>query len=130
MPQKDGPMQFVGINHGAVVAAATAGWVLGALWYGLLRRHRAIWSFVIAVPADLIVAEILAGLMGHVGLSEFTLLHGALTGIFCWVGFVMMPMIVSNRFTAREARLILIDGGYWLVTLVAMGAILGGIGLG
>ncbi|MGH7073252.1 MAG: DUF1761 domain-containing protein [Stellaceae bacterium] len=128
-------MQFVGINHWAVVAAGAAGWVLAALWYGLVAQRwlggvrRRAWVFLIAVPASLITAEILAGLMGHVGISEFTWFHGALTGAFCWIGFVIMPLLVSNRYAGRAAKLILVDGGFWLVVLLVMGAILGGIGL-
>jgi Protein of unknown function (DUF1761) len=127
--EKEPAMQFVGINHLAVVAAAAAGWILGVPWYGLSARGRGRWPFIIAAIADLVVAEILGGLMGHVGSDEFTLFHGALTGAFCWVGFVIMPMLVGNRYAGRAVRPVVIDGGYWLVTLLVMGGILGGMGL-
>jgi Protein of unknown function (DUF1761) len=135
MPQKDHPMQFAGINYVAILVAAAAAWVLAAVWYGALARissarSRGGAAFLIAVVADLVIAWILAGLMGHLGARQFTPLRGAITGAFCWFGFVMPTLIVNNRFGRRAALLILLDGGYWLVTLLAIGAILGGIGLG
>jgi hypothetical protein len=37
-------------------------------------------------------------------------------------------MAVNNIFAGRDARLLLIDGGHWLLVLVLMGAIIGGMG--
>ena len=34
----------------------------------------------------------------------------------------------NNIFAGRDARLLLIDGGHWLLVLVLMGAIIGGMG--
>jgi hypothetical protein len=37
-------------------------------------------------------------------------------------------MAVNNGFAGRDARLLLIDGGHWLIVLLLMGAIIGGMG--
>src|SRR5262245_6650477 len=34
----EGPMAFAGMNALAIVIAAVAGWLVGAIWYGLLAR--------------------------------------------------------------------------------------------
>jgi Protein of unknown function (DUF1761) len=49
--------------------------------------------------------------------------------LFCWVGFVITTMVVNNSFAMRSRKLLLIDGGYWLVALALMGAIIGTIGV-
>jgi Protein of unknown function (DUF1761) len=41
---------------------------------------------------------------------------------------VMAAMLVNNSFARRDWRLIWIDGGHWLLVLVLMGAIIGGMG--
>ena len=50
-------------------------------------------------------------------------LHGALAGIF-----VALPIIGTNAlFERKNAKYILINAGYWIVTLAVMGAILCGM---
>jgi Protein of unknown function (DUF1761) len=131
-------MQFAGINYIAIVVAAVAGWFLAGIWYGALApillklaggagRGRA--TLLVTAIADLVLAWVLAGLMGHLGLADFTPLRGALTGAIVWFGFIMPTTIVNNRFAARPAALMLTDGGFWLANMLAMGAILGGIGV-
>jgi len=51
-----------------------------------------------------------------------------LVAAFCWAGFVITTMVVNNGFAGRDARLLLIDGGHWLIVLLLMGAIIGGMG--
>jgi hypothetical protein len=54
--------------------------------------------------------------------------NGAITGLHCWVAFVITTMVVNNGFAGRDARRLLIDGGHWLIVLLLMGAIIGGMG--
>jgi hypothetical protein len=56
--------------------------------------------------------------------------NGVISGAFCWLGFVITTMIVNNSFARRDPRLLLIDGGHWLVVLLLIGAIVGGFGPG
>ena len=62
-------------------------------------------------------------------LAQVTLRNGVISGLFCWVGFVFTTMLVNNRFAMRSPKLLLIDGGYWLVVLVLIGAIIGALGV-
>ena len=78
-------MAFAGMNYWAVLIAAVAGWITGAVWYRILGKS---WMavlgrkksetkkmkgvafyapFVIAFLANVIMAWMLAGIMGHLG---------------------------------------------------------------
>jgi len=139
-------MAFAGINYLAIVIAAVASWLAGAAWYTVLAKPwmaangmtpeqmqecrkgaGAYLPFVYAFLAALIIAWVLGGLLGHLG--QVTLRNGAISGLFCWGGFVFPVMLVNNRFAMRSAKLLAIDGGYWLVVLVLSGAILGAMGV-
>jgi hypothetical protein len=139
-------MAFAGINYLAIVIAAVASWLAGAAWYTILAKPwmaangmtpeqmqecrkgpGAFLPFVYAFLAALVIAWVLGGLLGHLG--EVTLRNGMISGLFCWGGFVFPVMLVNNRFAMRSAKLLAIDGGYWLVVLVLSGAILGAMGV-
>ena len=141
-------MVFAGINHFAVLIAAATGWALGAVWYRALakqwmaaigttrvtmhasRQRPAPWlPFVVAFAACVLMAWVLAGTIGHLGPGQVTVRNGVISGLFCWLGFVITTMLVNNSFASRSRMLLLIDGGYWLVTLALMGAIIGAIGV-
>jgi len=65
--------------------------------------------------------------VGHLG--RLTIKNGVISGAFCWLGFTIPAIVVNYTFGQRRPMLILIDGGYWLVALIVMGAIIGGLGL-
>ena len=139
-------MTFAGMNYLAIVIAAVAAWLFGAGWYMALgkpwmaalgttpdemaqakTRPRAWLPFVYAFIAELLMAWILAGLLGHIG--ALTVRGGIISAAFCWLGFVITAMVVNNSFAMRSWRLTLIDGGYWLLALLLMGAIIGAMGV-
>ena len=139
-------MAFAGINYLAVLIAAAAGWVAGAVWYMALAkpwmaaigtskeqieasrsRPGASLPFVFAFAANVIMAWVLAGVIGHLG--QVTIRTGVISGLFCWAGFIITTMLVNNSFAMRSRMLLLIDGGYWLVVLALMGAIIGAMGV-
>jgi hypothetical protein len=139
-------LAFAGINYLAILIAAAAGWAAGAVWYmalakpwmaavgitkeqieGSRTQPGASLPFVFAFAANVIMAWVLAGLIGHLG--SVTIRSGVISGAFCWLGFVITTMLVNNSFAMRNRMLLLIDGGYWLVVLVLMGAIIGAIGV-
>ena len=139
-------MAFAGINYLAILIAAVASWLAGAVWYMALSKpwlaaigitpeqiHErrkgpgAFLPFVYAFLASAVIAWVLAGLVAHLG--PVTLRSGVISGLFCWGGFVITTMLVNNSFAMRSPRLLLIDGGYWLVVLVLSGAIIGALGV-
>jgi hypothetical protein len=137
-------MAFAGINYIAVLVAAVAGWMVGAVWYmalatpwmaatGVTREQieatGASLPFVLAFAADVIMAWVLAGIIGHLGPGQVTVRNGVISGAFLWLGFVITTMAVNNSFAMRSRMLLLIDGTYWLLVLIVMGAIIGAIGV-
>ncbi|MBI3433460.1 MAG: DUF1761 domain-containing protein [Proteobacteria bacterium] len=137
-------MNFAGINYWAVSFAGAGGFATGALWYwafatpwmaasGVSARDAKAgatpWLFARALVAQMIIAWVLAGIVGHLGAGQVTLRNGVISGAFCWLGFVIAPMIVRDGFSMRDPRLLLIDGGYWLAVLLLMGAVIGGLGV-
>jgi hypothetical protein len=139
-------MAFAGINYLAIAIAAIVAWLAGAAWYMALgktwmaalgitpeqmaqakNQPGAYLPFIYSFVAELIMAWMLAGLLGHLG--PLTLRGGVIAAAFCWLGFVITVMVVNNGFARREWRLLLIDGGHWLLVLVLMGAVIGGMGV-
>ena len=139
-------MAFSGINYIAVLVAGALGFGLGGVWYRLLaepwkaahgftteqiRAHHGKgagpWPLVIAFLADLVMAWMLAGVMGHLG--AVTLKNGVISAGFIWFGFVITTLAVNNTFGMRAPKLILIDGGHWLAALLLMGAVIGAWGV-
>lgn len=128
-------MTFSGINHLAVVVAAVAAWLASSLWYMSLRKPYAAALGQVLVPAfgpylfafvvDIIIAWMLAGLLGHLGVGQVTLRNGAISGVFVWFGFILTTMAVNYAFSGRGRRLLLIDAGNWLVVLLVAGAVIG-----
>jgi hypothetical protein len=145
-------MVFAGINYVAVLVAAVAGWLTGAVWYGVfgkqwveaqgktmeafkaeqaakIGRFSAQLPFFLALLAALIMAWVLAGLIGHLGPGQVTLKNGVISAAFAWFGFVLTTITVNNAFGQRKLMLTVIDSGHWLAALVVMGAIVGAWGV-
>jgi hypothetical protein len=141
-------MTFAGINHIAVFAAAVAAWLASAAWYTGLSRHYvaalgkspeqmaadrnkpgAFLPFVYAFVADLVIAWMLAGVLGHLGAGQVTLRNGVISAAFLWFGFVFTTMAVNYSFSGRDRRLLVIDAGNWLLALIVIGAVIGAIGV-
>jgi len=141
-------MAFAGMNYWAVVIAAVAAWLAGGGWYmvfdkawmaaagatpesfrPLRNEPGGFLPFVYAFAAELAMSFVLAGLIGHLGRGQVTLRNGVISGAFSWFGFVIPTMLVNNSFARRNWRLLLIDGGHWLLVLVLIGGIIGAMGV-
>jgi len=138
-------MGFAGVSYAAVVAAAVASWLFGALWYGLLgeRWMAALGTtkaelmgpsgkpspgpFVLSFVAELVMAWTLAGILGHMG--QVTVRGALITAFLLWLGFVITTGAVNNAYTRRRPSLTAIDGGHWLGVLLVQGLVIGLIGV-
>jgi hypothetical protein len=139
---------FAGINYLAVIIAAVVAWLVSAGWYMTLgrvyqaelgrtpeqakeamKRPSAFLPFIYALLANIIIAWMLAGMLGHLGPGQVTLQNGVISAAFLWFGFIFTTLFVNYSFHGRSMRLILIDLGNWLLVLLAMGAIVGGMGV-
>jgi hypothetical protein len=81
--------------------------------------------FVISLVADLVIAYVLAGAIGHLGTGQVTLWNGVVSGAIIWAGFVATVIVVNHRYQGFGWDLTLIDGGHWLGVLLIAGAIIG-----
>ena len=124
-------MAFAGLNYLAIIVAAVAGWLIGSAmhWSFTRQRPRKVQAFVLAFTACLIMAWMLAGVLGHLGPGQVTLRNGLISAAFLWFGFVLTSTVVNNAFAGRTLASTGIDVGHWLIVLLAMGAIIGAIGL-
>ena len=142
-------MTFAGINHLAILLAAIVAWLGGAVYYTLLARpwvaaqgltveqHRAMIAaktgiakvapYILAFVADLAMAWVLAGMIGHLG--AVTIRSAIISGLFVWAGFVVTTLLVNNAFAGRRYMLTLIDAGHGLLVVVLMGIVIGWIGV-
>jgi hypothetical protein len=140
-------MTFAGISYPAVVIAAFLAWLASAVWYTSLARlwiaalgktpqqaeadgkkPGAFLPYIYALVGNLVIAWALAGLLGHLGAGQVTLRNGVISGAFCWVGFILPTMAVNYSFGSRDRRLLLIDAGNWLISLIIVGAVVGIVG--
>jgi hypothetical protein len=140
-------MQFAGLNYFAIVLAAIVSFMFGWLWYGVLfskswmaavgkteeecKTDGAVspMPFVIAFIAQIIMAWVLAGSIGHLGPGEVTFQNGVVSAAFIWLGFVITTLAVNHAFQGSKRALTLIDGGHWLGVLLLQGAVIGLLGV-
>jgi len=126
-----------------ILLTATAGWVAGALWYGLLgrqwrsalgwtdadmrdvagRKRIPVLPMIVSFLALLVTAYLLAGILFHLGAPS--LRRGVIAGALVWLGFTLPPLVVNYAFQRRKPMLTLIDGGHWLLVFLLQGAIIG-----
>jgi hypothetical protein len=127
------------INYFAVLAAAVSTFVIGGLWYSPVLFNRA-WMrangfsdadlqkgnagtiFGLAFLFSLIMA---ANLAAFLATPDTTLAWGAAAGGLTAV-WVALGIAVVALFERRPWSYILINGGYWVVSFIVMGTILGG----
>jgi hypothetical protein len=139
-------MAFAGINYLAIALAAVAAFAFGAIWYSVLAQP---WMaavgktkqdikasgaptavlLLVTFIAQLVMAWVLAGVIGHLGSGQVTVRNGVISGGFLWLGFVATTMVVNHGFQGAKRTLTAIDSGHWLAVLLIQGAIIGWMGV-
>lgn len=137
-------MNLPQMNYLAVLVAAIAIFIIGALWYSpalFAKRWIALQGrtaeemkasthlpmlvlMLLSFVCGLLVALALAVVLHHY--SHMDALKGGMIGALCWLGFIGSTSITTSLFSARPTRLWLIDAGYHLVAAIVAGLILGG----
>jgi Protein of unknown function (DUF1761) len=131
-------MDMSTINWLAVLVAGVSSFVLGGVWYSPALFGRAWmnenkmtvedvkkgnaakiygWSFILSLIISANLAMFLAA--PEIDLT-MGIVYGALTGLWIFCGIAIVAL-----FEHKTARYIFINGGYMLVALTLMGAILG-----
>jgi len=52
-----------------------------------------------------------------------------ISGLFVWGGFMVTIMLANNAFSGARYMLTLINAGHWLAVVVAMGIVIGWMGV-
>jgi hypothetical protein len=127
------------INFLAVFVAALAAFFIGGLWYSPLLFQKPWMAANRFTDSDLTGGNMIAIFGGSFVLSlvmaanlaaflddpSTTTAWGATAGFLAGFGWVALGIGVVALFERRPLSYTLINGGYWTVTLTAMGAILG-----
>jgi hypothetical protein len=125
-------------NWIAVLVAGISAFVLGGVWYSPALFGKA-WmkennmdeakvkasnkprTFGWALVLTLVMSANLAMYLNSPNINfKLGLLYGCLTGVWVFCGIAVVAL-----FELKTARYIFINGGYWLVALSLIGAILG-----
>lgn len=140
-------MPFAGINEIAVVVAAIASFAFGSAYYMAVGKRwmaalgkteaefRAkgrkvpVVPMAIALVAQLVMAYMLSGVMGHLGAEHIDAWGGVIAGFFVWGGFVVTTMAVNLAFQGARPALWVIDSAHWLGVLAIQGLIIGLFGV-
>jgi hypothetical protein len=130
----------VPVNYLAVFVAAVVAFVIGWIWYAVFGKARlramgksetdmptAILPLFIAFIADLLMAYLLAGLVGH--LQDVTVGGAVITALFVWAGFIATTMLVNHQFQGIKPIVTAIDAGSWLAILLGMAIVIGLFGV-
>ncbi len=130
---------MIQVNLVAVVIAAVAAMIIGFVWYGKTLFGKTWMKLTGVTEADaksgnmamlygsmfigaLVEAYVLSHFIHYAG--AYSLVNGIKTGLWAWLGFVAPVMMGSYMFSKKPMKLFYIDGGYALVNLMVMGAIL------
>jgi surface polysaccharide O-acyltransferase-like enzyme len=133
------------VNIIAVIIAAVAATVIGALWYSPLmfarawmdangyteariqemkRTHSPNRAIAVSFVCYLALAYVLAVLIDRIGATDWDEAVGV--ALLVWLGFAATLGLVANMFSDRSLSAYVIDASYQLVFFVVMGAIIGG----
>jgi hypothetical protein len=126
-------------NYAAVVVAAIAYWLLGALWYGVVfgarwmvlenvsmeqaKSMNPVLPYVISFILNLLIAYLLAQIC--IWRNADTIGRGASVGVLLWIGFIGPITYTTYMYEMRPKELFAINQFYPLAGMVLMGAIIG-----
>lgn len=128
------------LNHWSLIVSAVMIWILGAIWYSPVlfakpwmkalniimkpdapKKGLAI-GMVASFVGDLLVSFVLWHMVAWSGAASWQ--FGAFVGFLCWLGFFAATQLPQGIYEQRPTSLFFINSGYWLVSLVAAGALL------
>ncbi|HEU5260136.1 MAG TPA: DUF1761 domain-containing protein [Gemmatimonadales bacterium] len=129
------------VNILAVIVAAVATFILGAVWYSPvlfakqwmqahgytpekveeMRKKGMARAYAVSVLCYLAMAYVLALLASYT--QATTLAQGLWLGFLAWLGFAAPLGLTANMFSDKPIAVWVIDAGYQLAHLLLMGAI-------
>jgi len=132
-------MSFGGANYVAILVAAIAAYLAGAIYYGWLGKtwmkaaridpaeaKMSLPLMVTGFVCELVMAWVMAGVIGHFG--EVTIRTGLISAALLWLGFMATTLTVNQRYQGFGWDLTILDGIHWLIVALLMGGIIGAFG--
>ncbi|MBT3231789.1 MAG: DUF1761 domain-containing protein [Calditrichaeota bacterium] len=136
------------INYWAVLVSAVVFFLIGAMWYGPLLGKAWLkamgWtresleasigkttmakSFIIMFVSSLIMSYVTAHMVSFMSVvyPEIGMVQVGLSCAFwLWLGYVLSYILTAPAFERRPWSYVFINGGYWLIGMIAAGLILG-----
>ncbi len=128
------------LNWLAVLLAAVADWLLGAVWFTAFANqwkmglrmpaeemqaymsHPNFWPYLIALLCSFLMAYVIARLVA--GSASHSLFRGIIVGILIGLA-AAMAMVTEMVFEIRPGSFVLISAGYPLAGCILMGIIIG-----
>ena len=131
-------MNWMAMNWTAVICAAAAYWIIGAIWYmalfgktwaAAIERHgvklerggmvaKMIGNFL----CNLVAATIMARLIGRTGITELG--YGLKLGAGVGLGFCATALTVQYLWESKPFKVWLIDASHHFFGCIALGGIL------
>jgi hypothetical protein len=131
------------VNILAVIVAAVATFILGAVWYSPIlfarqwtqahgytpdkveeiRKRGVTRAYAVSVLCYFVTAYVFALLLGSYP-QPTSLAQGLWLGFLTWLGFAATIGLVANMFSEKPIAVWVIDAGYQLAYLLLMGVIL------
>jgi hypothetical protein len=137
---------MVPVNYLAVVAAAIASMVIGFFWYSKMlfggawmkevglteakikENSKGNMMYALMMVSSLVMAYVLSHVVAF-SLNYFPdytgLMAGLLSGFWIWLGFIATYAVSMVLFEGRSFKWFGISAGYYLVSLLVMGLIIG-----
>lgn len=137
-------MFLVYVNYLAVLLCAVASMIIGYVWYGPLFGKE--WMNLVGMTKEkmekgkgdmpktytmmfissLFMAYVLAHFIWYAAPGSVTVTIGVKTAIWAWLGMVATVMFSQRLFASdkKPMKLYIIDSGFYLVSLIAMGFII------
>lgn len=129
------------IHYPAVIVSGLIQFFVGWLWYGMIFMKPWIEATGVSMDAAesmsggqiavMYVGSLVSFLIVYYVMAHFisytkstTAKQGMQTGFWSWLGFTATALAVNVIYTMKPFSLLLIDGGYWLVSMLIGGALL------
>ena len=128
----------VHVNYLAVLVAAIASYAIASVWYGVIFRK--LWmgltgisdmkpapmSMILPFVGSLFMSYVLVHsiVFGNAYTNMSGVSGGLMGGFFDWIGFIAPVTLMGVVYEKRKWKLWVLDNGFWLLSLLVMGAIL------
>ncbi len=127
----------VQVNYLAVLVAAVANYLIATVWYALIFPR--VWQKLTGItdmkPSPLNIVLVFIGSL----ILSYVLYHsivfgdayvnmkgvggGLMGGFFGWLGYIAPVTLSTKLYEKKPWGLWLLDNGFWLISLLVMGAI-------